>query len=79
MYLGDGLAGSCKIQRWLESYSCEAGTSRRRRSAATEVASTCSQLYGQVVSDHPDGPFHALSCLGVYRVRSCLLVPRAVA
>jgi hypothetical protein len=30
MYLGDGLAGSCKIQRWLESYSCEAGASRRR-------------------------------------------------
>jgi hypothetical protein len=30
MYLGDGLAGSCKIQRWLESYSCETGTSRRR-------------------------------------------------
>jgi len=30
VYLGDGLAGSCKIQRWLESYSGEAGTSRRR-------------------------------------------------
>jgi len=29
MYLGDGLAGSCKIQRYPESYSCEAGTSRR--------------------------------------------------
>ena len=25
MYLGDGLGGSCKIQRWLESYSGEAG------------------------------------------------------
>src|ERR1700682_1386542 len=30
MYLGDGLSGACKIQRWLESCSCEAGTSRRR-------------------------------------------------
>jgi hypothetical protein len=30
VYLGDGLAGSCKIQRWLESYSGEAGASRPR-------------------------------------------------
>ncbi len=47
MYLGDGLAGSCKIQRWLESYSCEAGTSRRRVLGRVSKTSLCGKASGQ--------------------------------
>jgi hypothetical protein len=47
MYLGDGLAGSCKIQRWLESYSCVAGTSRRRVLGRVSKTSLCGKASGQ--------------------------------
>jgi len=40
------------------------------RSTTNRVTSACSQLYGQVVPDYTDGPFHPLSYLGVCRAQS---------